>query len=97
MTLRSEQYGDTSNSSGFQPREWLTPEQRNYSVNFTGSQRHRNLADAIRGQEVIGSDGAVRTKAGLSIPYDSALGMLGMGVDSWTPTQSAGSYGSDGS
>lgn len=97
MRLRSEEYGVSNSSSDFPQPEWLTPAQREYSENFTGSQRHKNLADAIRGQEVIGSDGAVRARGGLSIPYDSALGMLGMGGDAWTDTASAGIYGSDGS
>lgn len=97
MNPQPGQYADTSSSSTSRSQAWLTPAQRDYSENFTGSQRHRALADAIRGQELLGSDGTVRAKAGLSIPYDKALGMLGMGSDAWTDTALPGIYGSDGS
>lgn len=60
------------------PRAWLTPAQREHSENYTGSEADRAMADVIRAQEQIGSDGMVRALPALSISYSDSLRMLGM-------------------
>lgn len=75
------QSGDGSNFGDSRPRAWLTPAQREHSENFTGSETNRVLADAIRAQEQLGSDGMVRALPGFSISYQASLAMLGMDDD----------------
>lgn len=79
MTLRSRQSGDGSSSSGSHPRAWLTPAQLDHSANFIGSETERLRADAIRAQDQIGFDGMVRALPEISISYEQALEMIGMG------------------
>ncbi len=73
--VRSE---DGKPFSDSRPRAWLTPAQREHSENFIGSREGRAMADAIRAQEQIGSDGMVRALPELSISYQESLNMLGM-------------------
>lgn len=73
--VRSEDGRDFTDS---RPRAWLTPAQRDHSENFIGSPIQRQMADAIRGAERIGSDGMVRAQPAISISYQESLAMLGM-------------------
>lgn len=73
--VRSE---DGSSFGDSRARAWLTPAQREHSENFVGSEAQKLLADDIRAQEQIGSDGMVRALPGYSISYQTALSMLGM-------------------
>lgn len=78
LYARSE---DINSSSTSGPQEWLTNSQREHSANFIGSEKNRLIADAIRGREVLGSDGMVRERPAVSLSYSQALDMLGMGTN----------------
>ncbi len=79
MRQRYEESGAGSSSGGYPPRAWLTRAQLDHSENYIGSEKARLRADAIRAQEQIGSDGMVRALPELSISYEEALEMIGMG------------------
>ncbi len=79
MTPPSRRSGDGSYSGGSHPRAWLTPAQRDHSANFIGSEMERQRADVIRAQDQIGFDGMVRALPEISISYQEALEMIGMG------------------
>lgn len=63
--------------SGCEQQVWSTPAQQDHSANFTGSERSRLLASAIRDRERLGSDGMVRTLPALSLSYEQSMEMLG--------------------
>lgn len=69
---------DGRDSTDSRPQAWLTQSQREHSANFIGSPIQRQMADAIREVERIGSDGMVRALPGTSISYQDSLTMLGM-------------------
>jgi hypothetical protein len=73
---------DGNASTDSRPRAWLTPTQREHSVNFIGSPIQQQVADVIRAAERIGSDGMVRAQPGTSISYQDSLALLGMSSDS---------------
>lgn len=69
---------DGRDSTDSRPRAWLTRSQLEHSENFIGSPIQRQMADAIRAAERIGSDGMVRAQPATSISYQDSLKMLGM-------------------
>jgi len=72
---------DINSSSESGPRAWLTNSQLEHSENFTGNDRTRTMAGAIRDREVLGSDGIVRERPVVSLSYSQALEYLGMGMN----------------
>lgn len=70
--------GDGNESMDSRPRAWLTKSQREHSENFIGSPIQKQMSDAIREAERIGSDGMVRALPGTSISYQQSLALLGM-------------------
>lgn len=81
MSLPYEPSEGISSFSDFSPRAWLTSIQHEHSANFTGNDKNRLMADAIRDREVHGSDGIVRERPALSLSYRQALEMIGMAPD----------------
>lgn len=79
MSIPYARSEDGSSFGASRPRAWLTPAQREHSEMFSGSEWQKQMADAIRAQEQIGSDGMVRALPGTSIGYQASLTMLGMG------------------
>lgn len=68
---------DGRDSTDSRPRAWLTQSQLEHSANFIGSPTQKQMADAIREAERIGSDGMVRAQPGTSISYQASLSLLG--------------------
>lgn len=77
MNPRYGESGAIKPYSDCAPQAWLTNPQQDHSESFTGSERERKMASAIRDRERLGSDGMVRTLPALSLSYGTAMEMLG--------------------
>lgn len=73
-----ELYEGGKEPGGYDPRDWLTPTQREASENYTGFPGQRKLSDLIRAREYRAPDGTVRQKGSLKLSYEDAKRMLGI-------------------